>query len=68
MRLRDRRDESHWFVSLVVRKAAHGDVDEGGYTHLDSRILRRAMGRRNYAAVIGAMLDDGVVECDGSYP
>jgi hypothetical protein len=65
--LRDRREESHWFTALVLRKAAYDDVDEGGYAHLDSRILRRAMGQRICKPVIDAMLADGVVECDGSY-
>ena len=53
-------DASRWLVSTILRKTANRDTDLGGLVRLDSRILRRVIGRES-SDVIRA-LEKGAIE------
>ena len=40
-------DSSRWFLSTILRKTANRDTDLWGLVRLDSRILRRIMGKHS---------------------
>lgn len=53
-----RADDARWFMSTLVRKTAHKDVDPWGCVRLHSDVLRRVM-TRNYISPIIRRLEGG---------
>lgn len=61
-RLQNRMDDARYFVSLILRKLAHRDVDELGVVRLHARFLGNVMSIRTCAAVVEALLEGDAVE------
>jgi len=59
--LRRFSDDARHFVSTIMRKTSRGHVDRDGNVRLAAKYLRRIMNFREYAHVIEAMLDRGVI-------
>jgi hypothetical protein len=53
-------DDARWLVSTILRKTANRDVDPWGCVRLDSRILRRVMGRQSRYII--RALEHGAIE------
>jgi hypothetical protein len=63
--LMGRRDDARYFVSTVLTKTAHGDVDGRGFVRLYAKYLRNIMYQATYNDVIDSLLEGGVVERRG---
>jgi hypothetical protein len=55
-------DAARWLLSTVLCKTANRDTDLWGCVRLDSRILRRVMGRHHAVDVVSALERGGAVE------
>lgn len=60
-RLRNLHDDARYFVSLILTKLAHRDVDERGYVRLMAKYLRKVMNYDNYSGVVDSLLEGGAV-------
>jgi len=59
-RLEFQADGARWLIFTILRKTAHRDTDLWGLVRLDSRVLRRVMGRQS-SDIIRA-LERGAIE------
>ena len=66
--LTNRADEARWLISTILQKLSHGDVDEHGYVHLHSSVLKRVMAKRYYADIIRALENAGILGRSGYRP
>jgi hypothetical protein len=65
-RLMMQADSVRWLISTILRKAAARDTDTWGVVRLDSRILRRIMGRES-SDIIEALERGGAIETTPYY-
>lgn len=56
-----------WFLDALFRQRIGRKVGVDGWVPLRAEYLRRVMPWRGYKAIIGGLIDAGVVECDNSY-
>lgn len=60
-RLRNCMDDLRYFMSLILMKLAHDDVDERGYVRLMAKYLRKVMKHDHYSDVVDSLLEGGAV-------
>ena len=66
--LTNRADDARWLMSTILQKMLHGDIDEHGFVHLHSSILKRVMGKRSYATIVRVLDNAEVLERSGYRP
>jgi hypothetical protein len=60
--LRNRMDDARYFVSLILAKLAHRDVDEMGLVRLHAKHLKNIMYQTTYSDVIDELRIGGAIE------
>jgi hypothetical protein len=60
--LRNRMDDARYFVSLILTKLAHRDVDEMGLVRLHAKHLKNIMYQTTYSDVVDELRIGGAIE------